>query len=832
MPALPEPLLGLREIAYNLWWSFTPEAQALFETLDPQAWKRSRHNPVRVLLDARPQRLQELANNAEYVGQLGAVLERLHTYMAHRPGPGFRPTIGYFSMEFGFHESLPIYSGGLGILAGDHVKAASDLALNLNAVGLFYHEGYFVQELSSEGVQKELYDDLRPEELPIERVLDSAGNPLKVSLEFPGRTVFVTVLKVQVGRVPVYLMSTKLPENSAEDQGLTARLYAPGQEMRIKQEVVLGIGGVRILRALGLAPDVWHMNEGHAAFMGLERIREFVVAGKPYAEALEAAAAGALFTTHTPVPAGHDSFALELIDRYLDGWWTKLGIGREDFIRLGQEDKSWGAVFSMSNLALTVSRAAGGVSELHGEVSRGMFQGRWQGLEAEEVPIGSITNGVHTATFLSPLLAGLYDRAFPQGWAGATHKAESWTPEHISDSELWAARNTLRQRLVEETRARLFEQRQRNGEVAAQQQAALEALDPHVLTIGFARRFATYKRAVLLLSEPERLKGIIGQGRVQFIFAGKAHPKDDPGKAFIQQLHTRIREAGLEGQIILLENYDMNLARFLVQGVDVWLNTPRRPLEASGTSGMKAGLNGGLNFSILDGWWAEGYNGKNGFAIGDGHELGSEEAQDRADVQNLYNTLEGQVIPLFYNRNAGGLPEGWLAFMRESIRTVGPEFAAARMVDDYRRKFYEPLAQRGQRLTQGETLHGLTRWKSQTRQVWDGVRLWVEQPAQPNGKLQLKAFVQPAGIPEEFLRVELVVRRSSGELEVLPLSSQGRERDAVVYSVAYVPGRAGSYEYGVRVVATHPELSNPYEGGFVRWAESRPGVAQQMVGAV
>lgn len=834
MPSLPAPLQGLREIAYNLWWSFTPEAQNLFEQLDASAWKRYRHNPVRMLLEVRPERLAEMAQNYEYTSRVAAILDQLRTYLLLRPqGPGseFSPSIAYFSMEFGFHESLPIYSGGLGILAGDHVKAASDLGLRLTAVGLFYHQGYFVQELSAEGVQKELYDDLRPQELPLQQALDKGGSPIKVGVEFPGRTVFVSAYKAQVGIIPVYLMSTDLLENSPEDRSISARLYAPGQEMRIKQEVVLGIAGVRVLRALGLQPEVWHMNEGHAAFMGLERMREFVVAGKPYHEALEASAAGALFTTHTPVPAGHDSFAIELIDRYLEGWWTKLGISREEFIRLGQEDKSWGPVFSMSNLALAVSRAAGGVSELHGEVSRGMFKERWHGLEAEEVPIGSITNGVHTATFLSPLMARLYNRAFPQGWSDAIHKAESWTPENIGGPQLLAVRSELRLRLIEETRQRLFEQRQRNGELPARQQAALSVLNPHTLTIGFARRFATYKRAVLLLSDPERLRRIIGEGKVQFIFAGKAHPKDDPGKSFIQQLQKSIHEARLEDHIVLLENYDMNLARILVQGVDVWLNTPRRPLEASGTSGMKSGLNGGLNFSILDGWWAEGYNQKNGFAIGNGQDLGSEEVQDRADAQSLYDTLEHQIIPMFYKLGLEGLPLDWLDFMRESIRTVGPRFSAARMVDEYQRKFYTPLAKRYLHLQQHpEVLHQLGSWKTQTQHQWNQVRLWVEQPTPPNGKLQLKAFVQPAGLSEEHLRVELVIRRSSGELEVVPLQSQGRERDAVVYTAAFTPSRPGSYEYGVRVVATHPDLANPHEVAFVHWAEAKPGMMQQMVG--
>ncbi len=821
IPTLPEPLKGLREVAYNLWWSWNPEAQRLFEQINLSGWKRFRSNPVKALLEADPQRLLALSENAAYVGAVDATLASFRTYLETRPKK--TPTIGYFSMEFGFHESLPIYSGGLGILAGDHVKSASDLGLSLTGVGIFYHQGYFRQELTSEGQQVEVYDDLMAEELPLVAVTGGDGKQVRIGVEFPGRTVYAVAYKAQVGSIPVYLMSANVPENSAEDRDLTARLYAPGQEMRIQQELLLGIGGVRLLRVLGLKPEVWHMNEGHAAFLGLERMREMVASGRPFSQALEAAAAGALFTTHTPVPAGHDSFPMDLVSRYLDGWWSKLGISKEQFLALGQEEKSYGPVFSMSNLALATSRAAGGVSKLHGEVSREMFKDHWRGFETEEVPISSITNGVHTFTFVNPDLLALYSQFFPKHWAENLQDGSLWKVESLVEEDLWRVRNRLRAHLVQEVRARLFEQRRRNGELPAKLRAADKVLDPTALTIGFARRFATYKRAILLFTDPDRLLSILnGPLPVQIVFAGKAHPKDEPGKEFIKKLAQKIKSLGLEDKLILLENYDMGLARALVQGVDVWLNTPRRPMEASGTSGMKSALNGGLNFSILDGWWAEAFNSANGWAIGDERVYTTEEAQDQADAQSLYDTLQNEIVPLFYARGSVGTPSGWLAMVRESIRTCGPVYSAQRMVHEYHHKFYLPLAKRSNHLMEqgAEALEQVATWKTQVQAGWNNVKLWVEASKVEAGQpLQIRAFLQAYGLPTETLKVELVVRRSTGDLEVVPLKASGQERDALLFSGIYQPARPGSYVYGVRAVAVHPELSNPREVAFVRWAE-------------
>lgn len=820
MPTLPKPLVGLGEVAYNLWWSWNPDAQRLFEQINPSQWKRFRSNPVRALLEADPQRLQTLAEDAGYVGAVEATLTNLRLYLQSRPQKP--PRIAYFSMEYGLHESLPIYSGGLGILAGDHIKSASDLGLNLTGIGIFYHEGYFRQQLTPEGQQREVYEDLLPEELPLTTVTSKDGKPLKVGVEFPGRAVHLMAYKVQVSTISVYLMSANLPENRPEDRALTARLYAPGQEIRIEQELILGVGGVRLLRALGQEPEVWHMNEGHSAFLGLERMRELVAAGHSFSEALEAASASALFTTHTPVPAGHDTFPLDLVERYLDGWWSKLGISKEEFIALGREEKSYGPVFSMSNLALATSRAAGGVSALHGEVSRGMFRHRWKGLEAEEIPIGHVTNGVHTFTFLHPEMHSLYLRSFPKTWAEQLHDPQQWSVDRLEEDELWSIRSKLRAQLVQEVRLRLFEQRRRNGGLHTRLRATEKVLDPGVLTIGFARRFATYKRAMLMFTDPDRLVSILnGPLPVQFVFAGKAHPKDEPGKEFIKKLAEKVRALGLEDKVIQLENYDMGLARTLVQGVDVWLNTPRRPMEASGTSGMKVALNGGLNFSILDGWWAEAYNTTNGWAIGDERSYATEEAQDQADAQSFYDTLQNEITPLFYARGAVGTPSGWLAMVRESIRTCGPAYSAQRMVDDYHRKFYIPLARRAAHLMEkgGAALKDLAAWKTLVQSNWNSVKIWVEPPpTSPNLPLQLRAFVQAYGIPTEALKVELVVRRSSGDMEVVALKPSGQERDALLYTGTYQPARPGSYVYGVRVVATHPELSNPRELALVKWA--------------
>ncbi|RTG96209.1 alpha-glucan phosphorylase [Thermus scotoductus] len=809
MPELPEALRGLRKLAYNLWWSWNPEAAELFQEINPLLWKRFRGNPVKLLLEVDPPRLEALTHGS-YPARVQAVVAALEAYLKEREVKQ-GPLTAYFSAEYGFHSSLPIYAGGLGVLAGDHIKAASDLGLNLVGVGIFYHEGYFHQRLSPEGAQVEVYETLHPEELPLLPVQDQEGRPLRVGIEFPGRTVWLGAYRVQVGAVPVYLLTADLPENTPEDRAITARLYAPGLEMRIQQEMVLGIGGVRLLRALGLNPQVFHMNEGHSAFLGLERVRELVAEGHPFPVALELARAGALFTTHTPVPAGHDTFPLELVERYLLGFWEKLSVDKEGFFALGLEEKPWGKVFSMSNLALRTSAQAGGVSRLHGEVSREMFHHLWPELLREEVPIGHITNGVHTWTFLHPRLRRHYAEVFGPDWLRHPEDPATWRVEGLGE-EFWRIHRDLRAELVREVRSRLYEQRRRNGESPSRLRQAERILDPEALTVGFARRFATYKRAVLLFKDPERLLRILqGPYPVQFVFAGKAHPKDEPGKAYLQELVARIKEYGLEDRMVVLEDYDMYLARVLVHGSDVWLNTPRRPMEASGTSGMKAALNGVLNLSVLDGWWAEAYNGKNGFAIGDERVYENEEAQDMADAQALYDVLEGEVLHLFYATGPEGYSSGWLSMVHESLRTVGPRFSAARMVREYLALYQRGQEWAGKARGEEEVLRAF----HQALPAFYGLALRVEVPGDLtlNGEpLRARAYLE-GEVPEAlrpFLEVQLVVRRAGGGLEVVPM-----EEASGWFEVAYRPSRPGSYAYGVRMALRHP-VTGRVE--WVRWA--------------
>ncbi|WP_457631311.1 alpha-glucan family phosphorylase [Oceanithermus sp.] len=826
LPELPGPLAPLKEMAYNvwLWWSWTPAAQELYRKINPSLWEECHHNPVKLLLEASPERLADLAEDPEYLAAVEAVYQSFRAHLKSRPRPT-TGTVAYFSAEYGFHESLPIYAGGLGVLAGDHVKAASNLGVDLVGVGLFYHRGYFHQRLSPEGVQTEYHETLRPEDLPLGAVRTADGRPLKIPVEMEGRTVWVTAYQVQVATVPVYLMSTDLPENDPADREITAELYNAEPGMRIRQEIVLGVGGVRLLRALGVEPRVWHMNEGHSAFMTLERIRELVAAGLGFDEAVEAAAADTIFTTHTPVPAGHDVFPFDQVTHYLNGWWDKLGISKEAFLQLAREDRDHGPVFSMSVLALRTSRYAGGVSRLHGETSRKMFAHLWPGLETEEVPIGHVTNGVHTWTWLAPTLRDLYERHFPDGWMEEVGSTENWTVDELPAGELWAARRWLREALIREVRARLREQRLRAGEPPARLRAAERALDPGTLTVVFARRFATYKRADLLFHDPERLKAIVeGPYPVQIIFAGKAHPKDEPGKAMIQKIVRLVRELELEDRILVLEDYDIALARTLVFGADLWLNTPRRPMEASGTSGMKSALNGGVNFSVLDGWWAEAYDGQNGWAIGTERAYDSLAAQDAADAASLYDTLEHEILPLFYARDAAGVPTGWLGRVRRSIQTAGARFSAERMLRDYLKTYYLPAEKHGAELSANgfAGARELAAWKRRLEQVWPHVRLEVRAPGdlRLNGhSLEITATVDPAGISPEHLTVELVLRRGpNGPLQVVPFESLGAEGGLLRYRIEYRPERPGSYVYGVRLAARHPLFAHPHEAAFVRWA--------------
>jgi len=703
---IPHPIDRLLELAYNLWWVWHPQGSGLFRAIDSSLWEEVYHNPVRFLREVRQTTLDEAAGNPEFLRQYHHVLADFDTYMAETdtwfsrtyPQVGDGP-IAYFSAEFGLHEALPIYSGGLGILSGDHCKEASDLGLPFVGVGFLYPQGYFRQQITADGTQEAIYEKLNFAEVPALPAFDRDGREIVVEVQLPGRKVFAKVWKIQVGRVPLYLMDTDIHPNAPPDRHLSARLYGGDQEMRLSQEMVLGIGGVRALRALGIQPSAWHVNEGHPAFLLLERARGLVQSGMSFDQAAETVRRTSVFTTHTPVPAGHDVFPFELMDRFFAGYWEELGLSRDEFLNLARHDQPWGPTFSMTVLGLKLAGHYNAVSQLHGEVSRRMWHFLWPDRPMEQVPIRAITNGIHTGSWLAPELKALFDQYLPAGWLEAIDDPAIWEGVlAIPDQELWEVRQLLRHRLVDFVRRRTYEHLGRVGAEPWQLDAVASLFDPQALTIGFARRFATYKRATLLFTDVERLKHILNQpGRpVQIIFAGKAHPADEPGKDFIRQVYNRTKEPGLAGRIVFLENYDINVARYLVQGADVWLNNPRRPNEASGTSGQKAALNGVPNLSVCDGWWAEGYNGANGWVIGQAKEYADHGAQDWEDSQSLYQLLEEEVVPLFYDRDERGVPIGWLKLVKESIRSVAPIFSTTRMVKEYARHMYLSAMEPGQ----------------------------------------------------------------------------------------------------------------------------------------
>ncbi len=702
--SLPRRINRLGQLAYNLWWVWNPEAQTLFGLINKPLWNRLNHNPIAFLYKVDRAHLNAVTNDRYYLefydrvmAKFDAYLKAEDTWFNTRYPRLSDKKIAYFSFEFGLHESLPVYAGGLGILAGDHLKEASDLGLPLTAVGFVYNQGYFSQRITEDGWQETRNAVLNFSEMPILPVYDSEGKPLSISVELPGRDVHARIWTIQVGRLNLYLLDTNVEQNSPIDQQLTARLYSNDPEVRISQEILLGMGGVRALRRLGIEPSVWHMNEGHSAFLTIERIRELVQQGISFEQAAETVRKGNIFTTHTPVPAGNDQFPLWLVDKFFANTWPQLNLTRDQFINLGRQAQSWGEAFVMPVLALKLSDAANAVSELHGQVSRRMWQWMWPDRPESEVPITHITNGVHTGTWLARRMRLLFERYLGPDWWERFDDPALWDRiEEIPDAELWALRGHLKRKLVNYANERARDAWLSGSVHPVQVVAGGVLLEPYSLTIGFARRFATYKRGSLILRDYDRLLRLITNPDrpVQIIFAGKAHPADEPGKLLIQQVYRAVKDSRAGGRLVFLEDYDMNMARFLVQGVDVWMNTPRRPNEASGTSGMKAALNGALNFSVMDGWWREGYNGANGWAIGEDRDYPDPGQQDEADAVSLFDRLENEIIPLYYQRSADGLPNEWVARIKESIRTLAPQFSTRRMVKEYVNNLYAAAAER------------------------------------------------------------------------------------------------------------------------------------------
>ncbi|MBD2464806.1 alpha-glucan family phosphorylase [Oscillatoria sp. FACHB-1407] len=706
---LPIPLKRLADLAYNYWWSWTNDRISLFQTINPDEWHRCGHNPVALLNAVSFDRLTQMAEDPAYIKQVSSLAQAFDHYLqsgdtwASRIAPQISKTnpVAYFCAEFGLHESLPIYSGGLGILAGDHLKSASDLGVPLIGIGLLYRQGYFRQRLNRHGWQEDYYVDNQFERMPLELMRDQAGEPITIQVQIRQRLVNAQIWRVRVGRVDLYLLDSDRHDNDPIDRWLTGHLYGGNQETRIAQEVLLGIGGVRALQALGIEPSVYHLNEGHAAFCLLEVARaEIQRTGKSFYDIEASVRDRSIFTTHTPVPAGHDVFSSDLMDSFFAHYWGDLGLSRDQFLALGARrlGDPW-EPFGMTVLALRLTRAANGVSELHGHVSRKMWNVLYPDRSEDKVPIGHITNGVHARTWTAPLLADLYAQYLGEDWATRVADPQVWARVNaVPNAELWHRHQILKERLIAHTRLKIKQSRMDRGEEGHQVQLVDQLLDPNILTIGFARRFSPYKRGDLILRNLDRALQFFGSSDrpVQIIFSGKAHPADEEGKRIIQRLMEWCKHPVIRDRVAFIEDYDIFTAQKLIQGVDVWLNNPRRPLEASGTSGQKVCFNGGLNCSVLDGWWCEGYqadaNGKgiNGWAIGEDANTSDQEVQDRIDSESLYRLLEEEIVPLYYDRDEQGIPHGWVEKMKASIRTNAPLFNTDRMVADYVAQMYAP----------------------------------------------------------------------------------------------------------------------------------------------
>jgi starch phosphorylase len=847
-PNLPERLAPLQELAYNLRWSWDHATIQLFRAIDRELWEVSGHNPAKLIGLVSQKRLEALTNDTTFLSQLDEVYANFRHYMTSETwwsrthgsefGSDFR--IAYFSAEFGLTECVPIYSGGLGVLAGDHLKSSSDLGLPLIGIGFLYQKGYFRQALNADGWQVENYPTTDFYSLPIQPTYQTgasgtSGEPVKIAVNFPGRQVYVQVWKVRVGRISLFLLDTNLPENSEADRYIAGNLYGGDNETRIQQEIILGIGGVHALAAMGILPTVCHMNEGHSAFLALERVRRLVdEKGLAFAEAIEAAAAGNLFTTHTPVPAGFDKFPSDLMYRYFEGYINDVHIPFEDLMargRINQGDTT--EPFNMAVLAGRHARYINGVSKLHGEVSRKMVQPIYAGIPLNEVPVGSVTNGIHTRTVLSSEMASLLDTYLGTPTSDNLAQAEYWAKvEDVPDEELWAVRERRRRALVEWARKYQVKRLEKRGAAEREVAEAHQILDPNILTIGFARRFATYKRGDLLLRDVDRLKSILNHSTrpVQFVFAGKAHPKDDEGKRLIQHIVHFARGEDIRRRIVFLEDYDMAMARFLVQGVDVWLNNPRRPMEASGTSGMKVVPNGGLNFSILDGWWAEAYEPSVGWEIGRGEDYEDYGYQDHVEAQDIYETLEREIVPLFYERGSDGLPKGWIAKVKASMMRLAPVYSTTRMVREYTETYYIPAAERAVRMAENDytRVKALVQWKRRIRSAWNEARIESviaeAEHLKAGDQVPVKASIHlGASLSPDDVSVQLYTGRMDADRVLhdpiaAPMVCEGTIAGGVYAYRGFLPSdSSGQHGFTVRILPANSDAVLPQELPLIAW---------------
>ena len=842
-PQLPKRINKLQEISYNLWWSWNTEFLRLFKIIDIDLWERIEKNPVKFLKLVTQEKLEAVCKNEEFLSQYDDVVENYENYMKSKSTyfskkypNNTNDLIAYFSAEYGLDQILPIYSGGLGILSGDHLKSASDLGVPMVAVGLLYKNGYFHQMINGHGVQETEYHNIDIDMLPITPVTDYEGKDFLIAISLPKKKLYLKAWKINVGRVELYLLDSDIEENIPEYRGITSTLYGGDQDTRIMQEIVLGMGGANLLRTLGLNPTVYHMNEGHSAFLTLELIYSLMKEKKiSFNIARDIVSAKTVFTTHTPVPAGNDIFPLELVEKYFNGYWDKLGITKQEFFELGmkpEETQSGG--FNMGILALKIAGKKNGVSKLHGAVSRELFSDVWPNIAANESPIGYITNGIHTCTWLAPNLKKLYNKYLIPFWQDGIYSDDVWNGiNQVPNAELWEAHKSRKQKLIELVKASTIQRLRRCGYHYNEIMQIVSGLNPDALTIGFSRRFATYKRATLIFKDLERITQIFSNSEkpIQIIFAGKAHPADKEGQDLIKYIHEISMKPQFKGKIFLLENYNIAMSRYLISGVDVWLNTPRRPMEASGTSGQKASVNGVLNFSVLDGWWAEGYNTKNGWIIGTNAEYKNYEEQDIADSESMYNTLENKIIPIYYDRDENGISKRWLEMMKNSIISTGGRFSTSRMVLEYTEKLYMPLVNLYN--TYYKELNSVTQfdtWKSELYNSWDKIKISQDKGNLDNitmdagNNIEVKCKVKLPNISVNNIEVQTYYGRIQengvvDDISIIPMriTEEDEKKNEYTYSAKINLVNGGNYGYTFRAMPKHEMILDSANLNLVKW---------------
>ena len=842
-PQLPKRIEKLSEISNNLWWSWNTEFLRLFKTIDNDLWETCEKNPVKFLKQVSQERLEAVSKNVEFLKEYDKLARQFEDYMnskntwfANNYPENKNDLIAYFSAEYGLDRTIPIYSGGLGILSGDHLKSASDLGIPLVAVGLLYKNGYFHQKINGYGDQETEYINIELSNLPINPVKDKNGEDLIIYVKFPKRRLYLKVWQINVGRIKLYLLDSDIEKNNPEDRDVTLRLYGGDQEMRIRQEIVLGMGGTNLLtRALGLNPTIYHMNEGHSAFLILELMKNIIKEKQvSFDVARDIASSKTVFTTHTPVPAGNDIFPLDLVDKYFKDFWPRLGLDREEFLRLGMKPSQMlEPGFNMGILALKVAGKKNGVSKLHGAVSRELFGDVWPDIAANESPITYVTNGIHTCSWLSPKLKELYNKYLMPYWQDNIHEDKVWEKiNNIPDKTLWETHQDRKEKLLKLVKDNTTQRLRRSGYSYEEINEITSKLNPNALTIGFARRFATYKRATLIFKDLERITQILNNSEkpVQLIFAGKAHPADKEGQDLIKRIHEISMMPQFKGKIFLLENYNIAMSQYLVSGVDVWLNNPRRPMEASGTSGQKASVNGVVNFSVLDGWWAEGYNQENGWTIGTNAEYNSYEEQDIADSQSMYRTLEDKIIPTYYNKNEEGISPKWIRIMKNSIISTGGKYSTARMLVDYTNNLYMPLCNLTKKYYQNvDTVAEYNLWKKNLYINWKDIKITQTNnldniTIDAGNNIEVKCEVELPNVDLDNITVECYYGKilDNGIVEnvsIIPmkLTEKDEESKKYEYTTKIELKTGGNYGYTFRVMPKHEMLLDAENLNLVKW---------------